>query len=167
MQPTRGYTGDVLRKVLLVNAHTGDITQYDPQNVPTWVDRVMPADTVNQYLTWWGLYHAAPWFNPSGAGQQQPASSGPQLVYNNADQPVWLVPMTSNATSDNSSTGVFLFDTHKNQAVFYTAAAGLGIGDNVLEHLCFDARQHPALQCGQFPALPDLLHSYLGGHLQQ
>ncbi len=131
MQPTRGYTGDVLRKVLLVNAHTGDITEYDPQTVPTWVDRVMPSDTVNQYLTWWGLYHAAPWFNPSGAGQQQPTSSGPQLVYNNADQPVWLVPMTSNAQSDNSSTGVFLFDTHKNQAVFYTAASGLGIGTNV------------------------------------
>ncbi|HLX56161.1 MAG TPA: hypothetical protein VKR83_03980, partial [Ktedonobacteraceae bacterium] len=130
MQPTRGYTGDVLSKVLIVDAHTGVITEYDPQNVPTWVDRVMPSDTVNQYLTWWGLYHAAPWFNPSGAGQQQPASD-PQLVYNNADQPVWLVPMTSNTGSDNSSTGVFLFDTHKNQAVFYTAAAGLGIGGNV------------------------------------
>jgi hypothetical protein len=39
--------------------------------------------------------------------------------------------MTSNTSSDNSSTGVFLFDTHKNQAIFYTAAAGLGIGDNV------------------------------------
>ena len=132
MQPTRGYTGEVLRKVLLVNAHTGDIVQYNPQNVPVWVDRVIPSDTVNQYLTWWGLYHAAPWFNPSGAGQQQPTSTGPQLVYNNADQPVWLVPMTSNTTSDNSSTGIFLFDTHKNKAIFYTAASGLGIGDNVL-----------------------------------
>ena len=131
MVPTRGYTGEVLSKVLIVNAHTGQIVEYNPQNVPSWVDRVIPADTVNQYLTWWGLYHAAPWFNPSGAGQQQPASSGPQLVYNNADQPVWLVPMTSNANSDRSSTGVFLFDTHKNHAVFYTTAAGLGIGDNV------------------------------------
>jgi hypothetical protein len=130
MQPTRGYTGDVLSKVLLVDAHTGNITQYDPQSVPTWVDRVIPSDTVNQYLSWWGLYHAAAWFNPSGAGQQQPAT-GPQLVYNNADQPVWLVPMTSNTGSDNSSTGVFLFDTHKNQATFYTGAAGLGIGDTV------------------------------------
>lgn len=131
MVPTRGYTGEVLSKVLIVNAHTGDIVQYNPQDVPSWVDRVMPSDTVNQYLTWWGLYHAAPWFNPSGAGQQQPASSGPQLVYNNADQPVWLIPMTSNTNSDSSSTGVFLFDTHKNHAIFYPAAEGLGIGDNV------------------------------------
>ena len=130
MQPTRGYTGDVLSEVLIVDAHTGTITDYSPSKVPTWVDRVMPSAIVSQYLTWWGLYHAAPWFNPSGAGQQMP-SGDPQLVYNNADQPVWLVSMTSSASSDNSSTGVFLFDTHKNEAHFYTSAGGLGIGSNV------------------------------------
>jgi hypothetical protein len=129
MQPTRGYTGDVLSQVLLVDAHTGDITKYTPQNVPTWVDRVMPSDTVTQYLTWWGLYHAAPWFNPSGMGQQSPAGD-PQLLYNNIDQPVWLIPMTSSSTNDNSSTGVFLFDTHKNAGQFYPLS-GLGIGSNV------------------------------------
>ena len=130
MQPTRGYIGDVLSQVLIVDAHTGDIKVYNPQGVPTWVDRVMPSDTVNQYLSWWGLYHNAPWFNPSGAQQQQPAGD-PQLVYNNADQPVWLVPMSSASSNDQSSTGVFLFDTHKNEAHFYPAAAGLGIGSNV------------------------------------
>jgi hypothetical protein len=129
MQPTRGYTGDVLSEVLIFDAHTGDITKYAPQNVPTWVDRVMPSATVTQYLTWWGLYHAAPWFNPSGMGQQSPASD-PQLLYNNVDQPVWLIPMTSSSTNDNSSTGVFLFDTHKNAAQFYPLS-GLGIGSNV------------------------------------
>jgi hypothetical protein len=130
MQPTRGYIGDVLSQVLIVDAHTGNIKVYQPQNVPIWVDRVMPSDIVTQYLTWWGLYHAAPWFNPSGAGQQTPAGD-PQLLYNNVDQPVWLVPMTSSSSNDQSSTGVFLFDTHKNEAHFYPLAAGLGIGDNV------------------------------------
>ena len=130
MQPTRGYTGDVLSEVLIVDAHTGTIKDYKPQDVPVWVDRVMPAATVSQYLQWWGLYHAAPWFNPSGAGQQSPAGD-PQLLYNSVDQPVWLVPMTSSSSNDNSSTGVFLFDTHKNEAHFYPLAAGLGIGTNV------------------------------------
>jgi hypothetical protein len=136
MQPTRGYTGDVLSQVLIIDAHTGAISVKDPKApasaanaVPAWVDRVMPADTVTQYLQWWGLYHAAPWFNPSGAGQQNPATS-PQLLYNSIDHPVWLVPMTSASTNDNSSTGVFLFDTHDNKATFYPLA-GLGIGSNV------------------------------------
>ncbi len=130
MQPTRGYIGDALTEVLIVDAHTGVIKQYQPQNVPAWVDRVLPAQTVTQYLQWWGLYNAAPWFNPSGLGQQAPASD-PELLYNNVDQPVWLIPMTSSSLNDNSSTGVFLFDTHKNEAHFYPKAAGLGIGDNV------------------------------------
>jgi hypothetical protein len=129
MQPIRGYVGDALSEVLIVDAHTGVITKYSPQHVPTWVDRVFPSDTVYQYLQWWGLYHAAPWFNPSGMGQQVPASE-PRLLYNNADQPVWFVPMTSSSTNDNSSTGVFLFNTHKNEADFYPLS-GIGIGTNV------------------------------------
>lgn len=136
MQPTRGYTGDVLSQVLIIDAHTGSISVKDPKAsasaanaVPAWVDRVMPADTVTQYLQWWGQYHAAPWFNPSGAGQQTPANS-PQLLYNNIDHPVWLIPMTSASSNDNSSTGVFLFDTHDNKATFYPLS-GLGIGSNV------------------------------------
>src|SRR5438552_3206581 len=129
MQPTRGYTGDVLSQVLIVDAHTGSIKKYQPQDVPGWVDRVLPADTVSQYLDWWGLYHAAPWFNPSGMGQQTPASS-PELLYNNVDQPVWLIPMTSSSANDQSSTGVFLFDTHKNEAHFYPLS-GIGIATNV------------------------------------
>jgi hypothetical protein len=130
MQPSRGYTGAILKEALLVDAHTGDIKAYKPQHVPLWVDRVIPASTVSEYLQWWGLYHAAPWFNPSGLGQQQPASN-PQLLYNNVDQPVWLVPMTSTSANDNSSTGVFLFDTHANIAKFYPQLAGIGIGENV------------------------------------
>jgi hypothetical protein len=129
MQPTRGYTGDVLSEVLIVDAHTGQITKYQPGDVPAWVDRVMPAQTVSQYLQWWGLYHNAPWFNPSGANQQVPASD-PELLYNNVDQPVWLVPMTSSSLNDNSSTGIFLFDTHANAGTFYPLA-GIGIGSNV------------------------------------
>jgi hypothetical protein len=129
MQPIRGYAGDTLSEVLIVNAHTGVITDYKPQSVPAWVDRVMPSDTVTQYLDWWGLYHSAPWFDPSGAGQQSPATA-PQLLYNTVDQPVWLIPMTSSSANDNSSTGVFLFDTHKNLATYYPLN-GLGIGNNV------------------------------------
>ncbi len=129
MQPSRGYTGDVLSEVLLVDAHTGAIKKYLPSQVPLWVDRVFPSNTVTQYLQWWGLYHAAPWFNPSGLGQQAPVGT-PELLYNRGDQPVWLVPMTSSSSSDNSSTGVFLFNTHKNEADFYPLS-GIGIGDNV------------------------------------
>ena len=130
MQPTRGFTGDVVRRVLLVDAQTGSIGDYAPDRVPAWVDRIIPAETVDQYLTWWGHYFNAPWFNPSGSNQQQPATSMPELVYNQVDQPVWLEPMTSSAATDNSSTGVVLYDTRDRAGRFYPLT-GLGVTDNV------------------------------------
>lgn len=130
MQPTRGFTGDVVTQVLLVDPQTGGIQAYAPNKVPSWVDRVIPASTVNDYLTWWGKWDHAPWFNPSGAGQQVPATDTPELVYNNVDQPVWLEPMTSSSGTDNSSTGVILFDTHDNTGHFYPLT-GLGVTSNV------------------------------------
>jgi hypothetical protein len=130
LRPTRGFTGEVLHSVLLVDPQTGGIAQYAPARVPDWVDRVIPADLVTQYLTWWGKYSAAPWFNPSGQGQQLPSTDTPELVYNNADHPVWLEPMTSSSGNDNSSTGVILFDTHDNTGRFYPLS-GLGVISNV------------------------------------
>jgi hypothetical protein len=131
MQPTRGFTGEVVKRVLIVDPQSGAIQNFAPNQVPGWVDRIIPSDTVNQYLNWWGLYHSAPWFNPSGANQQAPAGN-PELVYNNVDQPVWLVTMTSNSNNDNSSTGIVLFDTHDNSGKFYPLS-GIGTGDNVTQ----------------------------------
>jgi hypothetical protein len=138
MQPSRGFTGDLLAQVLLVDPKSGDIHSYAPKDVPSWVDRVMPASTVTDYLTWWGQYAKAPWFNPSGSGVQVPSGS-PELVYNDVDQPVWLVPMTSGSGADNSSTGIFLFDTRENEAKFYPLS-GLAVGDTV-QH-AFESNPH-------------------------
>ncbi|HEX9069702.1 MAG TPA: hypothetical protein VF807_13100, partial [Ktedonobacterales bacterium] len=138
MQPTRGFTGDVVTRVLLADPQTGSVQSFAPHNVPSWVDRVIPAAVVTQYLTWWGNYHNAPWFNPSGKDQQAPASD-PELVYNSVDQPVWLVPMTSSARTDKSSTGMVLFSTRDRTATFYPLA-GVGTGDNVLH--TFESNPH-------------------------
>jgi hypothetical protein len=133
MQPTRGFTGDVVQQVLLVDPQSGKIQTYAPDKAPAWVDRIIPSDTVHQYLTWWGRYHAAPWFNPSGANQQVPAGAT-ELVYNSVDQPVWLATMTSSASTDASSTGVVLFDTRDNSGRFYPLT-GIGVSDNVAQAL--------------------------------
>jgi hypothetical protein len=133
MQPTRGFTGDVVQQVLLVDPQSGNIQTYAPDKVPGWVDRIVPSDTVQQYLTWWGRYHNAPWFNPSGANQQVPAGAI-ELVYNSVDQPVWLVTMTSSAATDASSTGVVLFDTRDNAGRFYPLT-GIGVSSNVAQTL--------------------------------
>jgi hypothetical protein len=133
MVPSRGFTGQVVRQVLLVDAQSGKITPYAIGKVPSWVDRVIPSDAVTDYLTWWGKWKSAPWFNPSGAHQQVPAGSM-ELVYNSADQCVWLQPMTSNSSGDQSSTGVVLFDTRDMTGHFYPLS-GIGVSDTVANTL--------------------------------
>lgn len=123
MHPTRGFTGDVIGGALVVNAQSGAITRYALGDVPAWVDRVIPASAVTQYLSWWGMWARAPWFNPSGSNQQTPAidaNDQPQLLYETPQHPVWLVPMLS--SESQTTTGVVLFDTKRLAATFYPAA---------------------------------------------
>jgi len=131
MQPTRGFTGDVVKRVLIVDPQTGKIQDLAPDQVPAWVDRIIPDGSVNDYLGWWGKYHDAPWFNPSGNRQQVPAGAI-ELVYNNVDQPVWLLTMKSSSSKDQSATGAVLFDTRDNKGRFYPLS-GIGISDNVVQ----------------------------------
>ncbi len=43
MGPTRGFTGDVVKRVLLVDPQSGAIQSFAPQEVPPWVDRIIPS----------------------------------------------------------------------------------------------------------------------------
>lgn len=129
--PARGFSGPTISGVLLVDPQTGDITKYAPDKVPAWVDRVVPSWVASEYLGWWGKYSKAGWINPSGKDQQVPAGAM-ELVYNQADEPVWLQPMTSGASSDKSSTGVVLFDTRDTRGTFYPLT-GLGVSDSVAQ----------------------------------
>lgn len=52
---TIGFSGHDVVSVILVNASTGDIKEYDLDEVPFWVDRVHPLHFVTDQLTWWGI----------------------------------------------------------------------------------------------------------------
>jgi hypothetical protein len=131
MTPSRGFTGQVIPKALVVDPQSGAIKEYALKDVPSWVDRIVPSSAVTDYLSWWGQYHDAPWFNPSGAKQQKPAGQI-ELLYNTAEQPVWLVTMTSSAQTDKSSTGVVLFSPRDLTGTLYPLT-GIGVSDNVVQ----------------------------------
>lgn len=126
----RGSKGDVIKKVLIVDAQTGKISAYNPNDVPGWVDRVVSSDMVNSYAGWWGRYLNAGIVNQSGANEMQTAGS-PELVYDQQASSVWLVPMTSSNGNDSSSTGVIIYSTHKAQGTFYPGLSGLTVGSQV------------------------------------
>lgn len=128
MQPERGFIGEVVKRVLLVDPQSGVIQSFAPGEVPAWVDHFIPSQTVADYLIWWGKYAHAPWLNLSGSNQQVPAvdsANKPQLIYESVGHPVWVVPMTS-AAGGGSGTGVVLYDTRGTTGRFYPIT-GLGV----------------------------------------
>jgi hypothetical protein len=133
LAPKFGVAGTMVKKILVINATTGDITEYQPGKAPEWLDRVFSSNLVSDIVSQWGLWSSSEsrsqW--PNWAGQFQMTPELPELVYNNSDIPVWLIPMRSHQASNASSTGVLLYDTRDNKGIFYPGLSGLGVGDNV------------------------------------
>lgn len=131
-EPKQQYWGNVVKKVLLVNATTGEITAYSKiSDVPAWVDRIYDEGTINQYMGWYGSFSQAGWPNFSNSNVQNVAHSDLQILYSKVDEePVFVVEMTSSSSSDQSSTGIALCHTRYAQCDMYPMY-GYGIGDNV------------------------------------
>lgn len=134
LTPRFGVAGTMVKKIIVVDATTGDISEYEPGAAPAWLDRVFSANLVYELVNQWGLWSApqsrAHW--PNWAGQYQMVPEDPELVYNASDIPVWLLPMRSRQSTNASSTGVMLFDTRDNKGIFYPGLSGLGVGENVI-----------------------------------
>lgn len=138
--------GQVMSKMLVVNANTGVITAYDPNKGPEWIERVMSDELVKAYSAWWGHYahEKVVWLNGlrnGGRYEQEPADM--DFVFNESDQSVWSLPMTSTKSSDAASTGVLYYSTRSNEAVFYPGLKGIGVGSSV-EQAFFNAPDNKA-----------------------
>jgi hypothetical protein len=130
-QPKLTVTGDTAVKALIVDAQTGKIAAYEPGNTPAWVDRIMSKDMVSDLVGDWAKYSNSGWINLTGAGQMKIAGD-PELLYHSEDSCVWLVPITSNNTTDNSSTGVVIYEAHSQKGYFFQGLSGLATGQTVL-----------------------------------
>lgn len=168
LTPKFGVTGNVVKSVLVVDATTGEIKEYAPGQTPDWLDRVSSSDLVLELAFQWGLWSSKQsrdqW--PNSAGQYQMTPVDAELVYNQKDIPVWLVPMRSH--SGTSSTGILLYDTRINHGVFYPGLNGLGVGDTVtttFENTNANVRSFPvdAVQLYSIYGIPTWVAVYTQG----
>lgn len=123
--------GEIMTKLIVVDATTGEIKDYDPQMAPAWVDRTLPQDLSKDYANWWGHYHHKDvhWLQSTfygGVNQTEVADS--DLVFNDANQSVYSMPMSSVNNADGSATGLLLYSTRENKAVYYPGMNGIPVG---------------------------------------
>lgn len=110
----------VPKKMILVNATTGAIKEYDLDHIPSWVDRVYSASTVKTMLDWWGHWNFAKWHLSESKKNRYKVATGdsPSLVYTTGGHPVWQVIMSSR-NHGSSAAFLVLFDARDNKARAY------------------------------------------------
>lgn len=92
LRPQLGWTFDAPVGVLLINAHTGQITEYPVGKTPSWADRVYSQDMAATLASWYGFKYFSG--GTTNAGRYQ-TSGNPVLTYTGSEHPVWRVLLTS------------------------------------------------------------------------
>jgi hypothetical protein len=111
-----GFSGSNANGILVVNAQSGEISKYSINDAPAWVDRIQPADFIENQLNDWGEYINGYW-NFSNKDKLQ-ITEGLTLVYGKNDRSYWYTGLTS-VGSDESAVGFVLVDTRTKETTFY------------------------------------------------
>lgn len=106
---------------VLISPITGEVKTYSLEDTPKWVDRVQPAHTVYNQVSYWGQYAKGYWNSVfSGNGVLRP-SSPPELIYGEDNKAYWYVGLTSSGR-DNGIVGYLLVDSRTKKAYRYQLA---------------------------------------------
>jgi hypothetical protein len=139
LRPFGGIAGYQISKVLVVDVAQSQpkTASYDLDHQPKWIDRVMPQELLDDYVENWGKYGGSFakenfWsvaFGWRKDGTTQAADW--DLNYTTDEHSVWVIPMTSRNSTDNGASGVLVYETSKDSAVFYPGLRGFNAGTSV------------------------------------
>lgn len=113
---TIGFAGEEARGVVIVNAQTGEIKDYNIENTPKWVDRIQPGEFIETQLNDWGNFVKGYW-NFSNENKLK-ITEQVSMVYGEDNNAYWYTGLTS-VGSDESTVGFVLVNTRTKKAVWY------------------------------------------------
>lgn len=119
---TIGYAGEVTTGLITIDLQTGDIKQYDINDVPQWVDRIVPLEVIDTNAKTWGAYSFKSWWgNLINSDMRQNPTPGWYLTYD-GDRCQWFTGFTSNNEEDHALSGFMMVDARTGKASFYRAS---------------------------------------------
>jgi uncharacterized membrane protein YhaH (DUF805 family) len=133
LSPRLGWTFMAPAGVLVINAHTGQISRYDLNDVPDWVDRVYSDQMARTIANWYGQYAQAGFQGPGSSNANRFQVSGdPVMVYTGSGHPVWRM-LLSSYNNDNSVSKIIELNAATGAMQIYTPARPMGIEDPVYQ----------------------------------
>jgi hypothetical protein len=126
LSPRLGWTFFAPVGVLMINAHTGQITRYGLDDIPSWVDRIYSQQMATTIANWYGEYAQAGFqgIGSSNANRFQ-VSGDPVMVYTGASHPVWRI-LLSSYNSDNSVSKIIEMNAATGAMRIYTPQRPMG-----------------------------------------
>jgi hypothetical protein len=133
LSPRLGWTFFAPVGVLVINAHTGQITRYAVGDTPSWVDRVYSQQMAMTIANWYGEYAQAGFQGVGSSNANRFRVSGdPVMVYTGAANPVWRMLLTS-YNNDNSVSKIVEMNAATGAMRIYTPQRPMGIEDPVIQ----------------------------------
>jgi hypothetical protein len=140
LSPQLGWTFQAPAGMLLINAHTGQVTRYSlpgrgqPSPAPSWVDRIYSADQAAQITNWYGFYGHAP-FGGQGNSNRYQVSGDPVMVYTGNGNPSWRMLLTSYG-NEVSAYRIVEMDSATGAMSVYAPANPMGVESTVASAFC-------------------------------
>ena len=111
------FGGETVGKVVICNAVTGEMTTYDVDEVPEWIDRAYSADLLVQLFDYYGtLKHG--FFN-SVLSQKDCLKTTDGYNYLALDDDVWMYTGVTSVNGDQSNVGFMLSNQRTMETKYY------------------------------------------------
>lgn len=112
------FGGATVGRVVLCNAITGEMTDYQIDEVPEWIDRAYSADLLVQLYDYYGVLKHG-YFN-SVLGQKDCLRTTNGYNYLAIDDDVWVYTGVTSVSSDQSNVGFVLMNQRTMETKFYS-----------------------------------------------
>lgn len=143
------FGGQTIGKVVLCNAITGECQSMDVKDVPSWVDRVYPADLLIQMYNYHGTLKNG--FINSILGQKGCLETTSGYNYIAQDDDVWVYTGVTSVSGDRSNVGFVLMNQRTKQTKYYEIAGAE-------EYSAMDSAEGQVQNLGYKAAFPLLLN---------
>lgn len=110
--------GTDVQGAVVTNGSTGESIYYDVSQVPTWVDRVYPAEMIVEQLDYRGRFTGG-YFN-SLIGQRNVTRTTQGYNYVPLEDDIWLYTGVTSIRSDSSNLGFYFVNLRTKEAKFFS-----------------------------------------------
>jgi hypothetical protein len=132
------FGGLDVKGVLIVDAITGDITEYSVDEVPNYIDNVYPSDILIDLYNYYGMYQGGFWNSIFGQKGVLQVTEG--YNYIPQDNDIWLYTGVTSVVRDESNVG-FVYVNKRTKVFEYYEVAGaeeysaMASAEGVVQHL--------------------------------